>query len=138
MIGDAASFVDPITGEGIGTALVSAELAAGTALGALETGDFSERRFRGYDAAWRRKLGWDFRGGAALQRLMARPGAVESIIGHAARDEVIAAVISSIVGGAIPKYLAFHPLILARFAFGKRIPVPGPRRRKPPAASHPN
>jgi geranylgeranyl reductase family protein len=132
VIGDAASFVDPITGEGIGTALVSAELAAGTALRALERGDFSEGRLREYDGAWRRKLGWDFRGGAALQRLMARPGAVETIIGRASRDEVIAAVISSIVGGAIPKYLAFHPLILARFAFGKRIPVPGPRRRRSP------
>lgn len=132
VIGDAASFVDPITGEGIGTALVSAELAAATALEALEHGEFSERKFHGYDAAWRRKLGWDFRGGAALQHLMARPGAVEAIIGRAARDEMIAALISSIVGGAIPKYLAFHPLVLARFMFGKRMPLPGPRRRKRP------
>lgn len=132
VIGDAASFVDPITGEGIGTALVSSELAASTALRALERGDFSEGMFHGYDRAWRRKLGWDFRGGAALQRLMARPGAVETIIGRAARDEMIAAVVSSIVGGAIPKYMAFHPLVLARFAFGKRIPLPGPRRRPSP------
>jgi flavin-dependent dehydrogenase len=127
--------VDPITGEGIGTALVSSELAASTALQALERGDFSEGMFQGYDRAWRRKLGWDFRGGAALQRLMARPGVVETIIGRAARDEMIAAVISSIVGGAIPKYMAFHPLVLARFALGKRIPLPGPRRRPGPKST---
>ncbi|MDP3938117.1 MAG: NAD(P)/FAD-dependent oxidoreductase [Deltaproteobacteria bacterium] len=130
VIGDAASFVDPITGEGIGTALVSAELAVHTALKILERGEFSERAFREYDRAWRRKLGWDFRGGVALQHLLARPRAVETVVGRAAKDEVIAAVLSSIVGGAIPKYIAFHPLVLARFAFGKRVPVPGPRRRR--------
>lgn len=53
LVGDAAGFYDPFTGEGIFTALRSAEFAAETALSALRAGDVSARALAGYERARR-------------------------------------------------------------------------------------
>lgn len=49
LVGDAASFFDPFTGEGIHRALVGAELVAGVAHRALMTGDVSRKGMSVYD-----------------------------------------------------------------------------------------
>jgi len=54
VVGDAAGFFDPFTGEGIFKGLRSAELAAETAVRALRLGDVSAQALAGYDRARRR------------------------------------------------------------------------------------
>lgn len=46
--GDAASIIDPFTGEGIGNAMISAKYAADVLKGAIEQNDFSERALKPY------------------------------------------------------------------------------------------
>ncbi len=128
-VGDAASFVDPLTGEGIGTAMVSASIASGVIQEAIAKGDFSRRFLSRYERAWRGSLGTDFFGGIALQRLMARRWGVEGVVARAQRDPEIARILSALIAGAAPKWVAFSPLVLARLALGKRLPMP--RRRRP-------
>ena len=53
LVGDAAGFYDPFTGEGVFTGLRSAELAAETATAALRAGDCSVTALAGYDRARR-------------------------------------------------------------------------------------
>ncbi len=53
LVGDAAGFYDPFTGEGIFSALRGAELAAETAARALLSGDVSPRALRAYERARR-------------------------------------------------------------------------------------
>jgi len=53
LVGDAAGFYDPFTGEGIFSALRGAELAAATAVGALGAGDCSAAMLAGYERARR-------------------------------------------------------------------------------------
>ena len=53
VVGDAAGFFDPFTGEGIFKGLRSAELAAETAVRALRRGDVSAQALAGYDRARR-------------------------------------------------------------------------------------
>lgn len=53
LVGDAAGFYDPFTGEGIFAALRGAELAAETAAGALACGDVSARALYAYHRARR-------------------------------------------------------------------------------------
>ena len=53
LVGDAAGFLDPITGEGLSIALVSAELLAGVLVEALDRGDLSAESLRPYAAARR-------------------------------------------------------------------------------------
>jgi geranylgeranyl reductase family protein len=57
LVGDAAGFINPLTGGGIHNALISAELAAASVDEALERGDLSRRSLRKYerlchDALW--------------------------------------------------------------------------------------
>ncbi|HEX9894682.1 MAG TPA: FAD-dependent monooxygenase [Gemmatimonadales bacterium] len=67
LVGDAADFFDPFTGEGICSALKGAELAATTAVAALASpGRVSRERLRGYEAARR----VSFRGKWAVERLI--------------------------------------------------------------------
>lgn len=56
LIGDAGSFVDPMTGEGITHGMESAVLAARTLLDALRAGDFSAGRLAGYERAFRARF----------------------------------------------------------------------------------
>lgn len=54
LLGDAASLIDPFTGEGIGPALVSAKIASQVIKEALEKGDFSEKILKKYQKEmWR-------------------------------------------------------------------------------------
>ena len=54
LIGDAGSFVDPMTGEGITPAMESGLLAAPILMGALEAGRFDAQQLAGYELAFRR------------------------------------------------------------------------------------
>ncbi|GAB4452170.1 MAG: geranylgeranyl reductase family protein [Armatimonadaceae bacterium] len=56
LVGDAAAFIDPFTGEGVYFALRSAELAAETAVSALHWGETSARALQPYARSRRREL----------------------------------------------------------------------------------
>ncbi len=49
LLGDAASLIDPLSGEGVGTAMISGKVAAHIALAALKAADFSEKFLAQYD-----------------------------------------------------------------------------------------
>jgi len=72
LVGDAAGFYDPFTGEGIFTALRSAELAAETIAHALHTDDVSAPALSAYERARREA----FRGKERVTR------ALQLVIGH--------------------------------------------------------
>jgi len=76
LVGDAAGFLDPMTGHGIGCALQSAALAAEVIAAAAQAGDLSAARLGTYDGAYRRRLGPAIGFYAWLQRLLALPAAV--------------------------------------------------------------
>jgi hypothetical protein len=71
LVGDAAGFYDPFTGEGVFSALRSAELAAETAVRALRAGDCSSGALAGYARARRRAFGGKERVTRALQFVIA-------------------------------------------------------------------
>jgi menaquinone-9 beta-reductase len=89
LVGDAASFLDPFTGDGVYEALRGAELAAAVAARALAAGDVSARALAPYARLQRqvfgakRRLGWLLQlfvhqpalFAYALRRLEARPAA---------------------------------------------------------------
>ncbi|KAJ4456702.1 putative Conditioned medium factor receptor 1 [Paratrimastix pyriformis] len=59
-VGDAAGFVDPLTGEGIHWAMVSGQLAARTLAEGFAKGDLSARQMGRYQTGWRRAFGRGF------------------------------------------------------------------------------
>jgi geranylgeranyl reductase family protein len=70
LVGDAAGFYDPFTGEGLFTALRSAELLAETAHAALGRGDLSARALAAYASRRRGELAGKSRVTRALQFLI--------------------------------------------------------------------
>lgn len=65
-VGDAASSINPLFGEGIRPAMASASMAAATAGSALDAGDLSRERLRAYEERWNREYGGRWR----LQRVL--------------------------------------------------------------------
>jgi len=66
LLGDAGGLADPLSGEGIYSALKSACLAMPFVLRAFETGDFSRGFLSGYDRALRAHFGGSYRYGMRL------------------------------------------------------------------------
>lgn len=72
VLGDAAGQTDPLTGEGIHTAMVAAKIAARLLHEAFDAGDLSARRLSAYHRAWMREFGRDFWISAAAGRAIQR------------------------------------------------------------------
>jgi flavin-dependent dehydrogenase len=77
LAGDAAGFVDPMTGDGLHLAMRGAMLAAGEALHALESGDFAGAATR-LAAARRASLGTKLRFNRAMRFVAGSPAATSS------------------------------------------------------------
>jgi geranylgeranyl reductase family protein len=72
VLGDAAGQTDPLTGEGIHTAMVAAKIAAAVLDEALSEGDLSARRLSAYHERWMKAFGRDFAISAAAGRAISR------------------------------------------------------------------
>jgi flavin-dependent dehydrogenase len=101
-VGDAAGFYDPFTGEGIFTALRSAELAADTVVGALRAGDVSASALTSYTRARRAAFADKVRVTRVLQTLIARRSLANLAARWlAARPRVLQALLG-VIGDYVP------------------------------------
>lgn len=73
LVGDAAAFIDPFTGEGVYFALRGAELAAETLISALRKNNLSAKSLRPYAAARRREFGPKYAVCEAVERAVHAP-----------------------------------------------------------------
>lgn len=73
LVGDAASLIDPFTGEGVGNAIRSGRVAADHIVRCFRAGDFSAQFNRAYDREIYRRMGKEFRISQALQRVCRFP-----------------------------------------------------------------
>jgi geranylgeranyl reductase family protein len=87
VVGDAAGQTDPLTGEGIHTAMVASKIAAHVLSGALDAGDLSEARMAEYQRRWVRAFGREFAVSAAAGRLISRYPALLDTAAIAAQKE---------------------------------------------------
>ena len=60
IIGDAAGHIDPLTGEGIHTAMMGGRAAAQTLIDMVRTGDFTRQSCKAYERRWYNAYGHDF------------------------------------------------------------------------------
>jgi len=72
LLGDAAGQTDPLTGEGIHTAMIAAKIAARVLHEAFDEGDLSAHRLSTYHRAWMKEFGRDFPISAAAGRAINR------------------------------------------------------------------
>ena len=110
VVGDAAGFLDPFTGEGLHRALVSAELAA-AAIGADRRGRAGA--FAAYDRSMRRRflakdvVSW------LVQGFLARPTLFEYAARRVAARPDVRATMGLVMGDLVPAGRALDPRFLA-------------------------
>ncbi len=94
LCGDAASLIDPVTGAGIGQAMVSGRYAGWHALKCFENNDFSSGFMKGYDKAVYLKLGKENRMRLIIREMfLNKPFFFNSGIGLALRSKFFKKVI---------------------------------------------
>jgi geranylgeranyl reductase family protein len=102
LAGDAAGFYDPFTGEGLFTALRSAELLAETAHSALTTGDLSTRTLAPYARARRLEFAAKSRVTRGIQMLIARRGFASAAARVLARRPALLDALMGVIGDFVP------------------------------------
>jgi geranylgeranyl reductase family protein len=128
LVGDAAGFLDPFTGEGMYAALRSAEIAAEVAIPALRSGDLSaatlaeahRRRAAAFAGKWRATH--------LLQRVILHRGLAVATARRLARRPAELARIAGVFGDFVP------PGALLRPGFLLGLVAPAGRRATPPRA----
>ncbi|MGE5848581.1 MAG: NAD(P)/FAD-dependent oxidoreductase [Candidatus Methylomirabilota bacterium] len=131
LIGDAAGFLDPFTGEGIYAALRSAELAVESALTALLGESGSVPDLLAYGESWRREFLAKWRLCTGLQHAIRHPLLTQGIVAGLARSPKLTSHLMAAVGDLLPA--GKLPLGWLLRSSGTRIPretiSPVPPRR---------
>jgi geranylgeranyl reductase family protein len=99
LCGDAAGFINPITGEGIYYAMVSGQLSADVIADALVKKDTSEQFLSAYQRLWEKEFGKDLR---FLGRFIGQwRKESERFVRLLTRDNIFAKLVIGIIGGQI-------------------------------------
>ncbi len=120
LVGDAAAYIDPLTGQGVYLALRGAELAAAAALHALAPGGAAQAlspwqaAFREYDRARRREFGPVFLVSRVLQHLAFCRVAVRRAARQIAARPDLGARLARAVGNVEPAAAVLRPEFVAR------------------------
>lgn len=94
LVGDAASLIDPFTGEGIGNALTSGKFASDVIIEALTENDFSEKKLSEYPKRLFAMIGGEVNTNYRMQKMAASPFLLNLIIGKAEKSKYVQGVIS--------------------------------------------
>ena len=110
LVGDAAGFLDPFTGEGLHRAFVSAELGA-AAVGASLRGE--DRGFAAYDRAMARRFMAKDTVSWLVQAFLARPTLFDYAARRVASRDAVRATMGLVMGDLVPAGRALDPRYLA-------------------------
>lgn len=97
LAGDAASLIDPLTGEGIGEAMLSGAFAAKHIRDCFEAQNFSATFNKRYDAAVYGRLSPSFRLHSLLQKVAATPFLVNLLVRKVGRSEYLKDTVAGMV-----------------------------------------
>lgn len=117
LVGDAASLIDPFTGEGIGNAIRSGRVAADHIVQCFSAGDFSAGFNRAYDREIYRRMGKEFKVGYALQRLSRIPWLFNLVVRKARNSSYWHEFLCSALSDIDVKMRFVSPLFYYRLLF---------------------
>lgn len=114
LVGDAAAFLDPFTGDGIYEALRAAQLAAPVVSAALRAGDTSEAALAPYRAARRRVFTTKRQVCWIVQGFVNAPPLMNYVTPRLAEREELGRTLAGVLGNTLPAARALSPVFLAR------------------------
>lgn len=113
LVGDAADFFDPFTGEGMYAALRGGELLAPYLVEALGRGEMEEKAvLSGYDRARKREFGGKWKLERIVGMAIAYPWFLNNAAGVLARRKDLADLLVGVAGDFIPPRLVLSPRFL--------------------------
>ncbi|MBI4360401.1 geranylgeranyl reductase family protein [Candidatus Micrarchaeota archaeon] len=110
LVGDAASLIDPFTGEGIGNAMTSGWIASQVIADGLKQNDVSESFLRQYDEKLWSEIGAELDTSYKLQRVGRFKPLLNFVVGKAAKSPKVRETISSMLGSEQAKKEFTGPL----------------------------
>jgi geranylgeranyl reductase family protein len=119
LVGDAASLIDPFTGEGIANAMIGGRLAARTALRAHELGDFSTAMLSNFQKDLLTRILPELRLSRGLQRLTRFPSVLSFIVARARRSDEMTRLMSGMFEHVDLRRQLVSPMFYLRL-LGKR------------------
>ncbi|MFZ1527552.1 MAG: geranylgeranyl reductase family protein [Ferruginibacter sp.] len=119
LVGDAASLIDPFTGEGIGNAMYAGYYAANNAAKAIEQGDFSENILAQYGEDMQRVLGPELKMSTKLQRLASYPWLFNMLINKAAKSKELRNLMTAMFAEVDVRKKLASPLFYFRLLFNR-------------------
>lgn len=114
LVGDAAGYYDPFTGQGIYRALRSAALAAPIADAALRADDISARALAPYHQALRAAFGPGVRFQHLIEAFVSRPKLLGTVAGRLRRSPALADALVAVTGDVRPIGSLLAPQLLAQ------------------------
>jgi geranylgeranyl reductase family protein len=119
LLGDAAALVEPFTGEGIGNAMLSAQIASRHIGDCVASDDFTRRRMKQYDDEVYGALWPELSAGHRLRRVARHPRLLDFIAGKAGRHTAVKETLASMVTDAsaraqVASLLFYLKAVLAR------------------------
>ncbi len=103
LVGDAAALVDPLTGEGIGNAMLSASLAADAAFEAIHKNDFSREQLEIYEKNVWDALGPELETSYSMQKLARHRKLLNLFFKKAQKSPRVAAYLSDMLISENPR-----------------------------------
>jgi flavin-dependent dehydrogenase len=116
LVGDAATFIDPFTGEGVYFALRGAEMATETALAALGRGSVSARTLAPYARARRRELAPRYALCGLIQQVVHQPAWMARLAPRLARRPDLTERLLGVTGDIVSPYRLLSPEYLLALA----------------------
>ncbi|HEV7588761.1 MAG TPA: NAD(P)/FAD-dependent oxidoreductase [Longimicrobium sp.] len=118
LVGDAAGYYDPFTGQGIFRALRGGELAAGAASAALRAGDSSARALAPYERARRRAFGPGERMQHVVEAFVSRPALLSAVSRRFTARPALGDAVIRVTGDVSPVASLFTPRFWAGLVWG--------------------
>ncbi len=98
LLGDAASLIDPLSGEGVGNAMISGKIAAQVAIEAIAKNDFSEKFLKKYDKDLWEIIEPEIKTNYRVQKMAKMfPSLIDKLIVKASRDEEFRKLLEKLV-----------------------------------------
>ena len=119
LLGDAAGLVDPFTGEGIGNAMMSGEIASKVVKDGFFKKDFSADFLSRYDHLLLEKTGREMRINKRMQRLACYPGLIDFIIGKVSNNKTLQSLMTKMYTDPAARKKLVNPVFYLELLFRK-------------------
>ena len=118
LVGDAASLIDPFSGEGIGNGMKSAKIAADILAPAIASGNVSKEDCLAYETALWDEIGNDVKSSHMLQKAGKHGWLLDLAIGKAEKNEKLRNELAGMMASREAKTRAASPLFYLKMIFG--------------------